>query len=247
MLSRHKPILASLLVVALAAALLVVRSHSRADRVEQVATRVAPELEEALKEEQLRFGAPVFMRIFKESNELELWMKAPDGRFQLFRTYEICRWSGSLGPKLKEGDRQSPEGFYQVTPDLMNPRSRFHLSFNLGFPNDFDRSHGRTGSHLMVHGACVSIGCYAMTDKRIEEIYPLAAAALNHGQPFFSVHCFPFRMTEENLARHRGSKWESFWANLKSGYDWFEEERIPPSIAVSNGRYAINPPASSKP
>jgi len=159
----------SLFVVVATSAAFVIRSRSFEGRAEKAATRVTPELRKALKEVQLQFGAPVFIRIFKESDELELWMAGSKGRFKLFRTYEICRWSGGLGPKLKEGDRQSPEGFYEVGPDRMNSRSRFHLAFNLGFPNEYDRTRGRTGSYLMVHGSCVSVGCYAMTDDRIEE------------------------------------------------------------------------------
>ena len=200
-----------------------------------------------MKEVQLQFGAPVFIRIFKESDELELWMAGSKGRFKLFRTYEICRWSGGLGPKLKEGDRQSPEGFYEVGPNRMNSRSRFHLAFNLGFPNEYDRTRGRTGSYLMVHGSCVSVGCYAMTDDRIEEIYTLADAALKAGQPSFRVHCFPFRMTRENLDFHGHSQWSDFWENLKMGHDWFNENRIPPNVSVTEGRYSFSSPASSVP
>ena len=164
--------------------------------------RVAPELKQELEAKGLEFGAPIFLRIFKASRELEIWVES-DTRFMRFKTYRICSFSGGLGPKARTGDGQSPEGFYFVNSSRMNPSSRFHLSFNLGFPNAYDRAHGRTGSFLMVHGDCVSIGCYAMTNDGIEEIYALADAALRNGQPFFRVHVFPFHMTDENLEAHR--------------------------------------------
>lgn len=200
--------------------------------------RVQPTLEAELGDRGLEFGAPIFIRVFKEPRILEVWVEAKNG-FVLFRTYDICTYSGTLGPKLRTGDRQSPEGFYFVTPNRLNPVSRFHLSFNLGFPNAYDRAHGRTGSYLMIHGNCVSIGCYAMTDAAIEEIYALADAALRNGQPFFRVHIFPFEMTAVNLRARRSSRWAGFWRNLKEGYDWFERTRRPPNVDVENGRYVF--------
>ena len=201
--------------------------------------RVKPALDADLRAQRFNPGSPIFIRIFKESRELELWIER-GGRFELFRIYEICTFSGGLGPKLRTGDRKSPEGFYFVTPGRMNPASRFHLSFNLGFPNAYDRAHGRTGSALMVHGDCVSIGCYAMTNGRIEEIYALADAALGGGQPFFRVHVFPFRMTQSKLAQHEQSRWASFWRNLREGYDYFETNGRPPNVEVANKRYTFD-------
>ena len=185
-------------------------------------------------------GVPVFIRIFKLEWELELWVKK-DGRFVHFATYPICKWSGRLGPKLREGDRQAPEGFYTVDAGALKPDSRWHRSFNLGFPNSFDQAHGRTGSFLMVHGGCGSIGCYAMTDPAVDEIWRMVTAALENGQPRFAVHVFPFRMTERNLRLRRGQKWESFWADLKLGHDLFEQSRVPPAVSVCDGRYAFAP------
>ena len=185
-------------------------------------------------------GAPVFVRIFKLEFELELWLKRGD-RFHLFATYPICRWSGALGPKLREGDWQAPEGFYTVDAKALNPHSRWHRAFNLGFPNGLDQAHGRTGSYLMVHGGCSSIGCYAMTDPVIDEVWRLVTAALQRGQRRFHVHIFPFRMSEENLARRRQEPWAGFWRDLKPGYDLFEEMRLPPRISVCQGRYAAAP------
>jgi murein L,D-transpeptidase YafK len=184
--------------------------------------------------------APILVRIFKEESQLEVWKEKADGRFHHFKTYPICNWSGELGPKVREGDKQSPEGFYTVTAGQMNPNSQFHLSFNLGYPNDYDKVNGRTGSALMVHGDCRSAGCFAMTDALIEEIYALARESFTAGQTRFHVHAFPFRMTPENMKRHSDSRWYSFWKTLKVGYDDFELTRIPPKVAVCSRQYLVN-------
>ena len=189
-------------------------------------------------------GAPVFIRIFKREFELELWLKRGD-RFRRFAVYPICRWSGSLGPKLREGDSQAPEGFYTADAKALNPASRFHRSFNLGFPNVFDRAHGRTGSFIMVHGGCASIGCFAMTDPVVDEIWNLITAALKGGQKRFHVHVFPFRMTDDNMTRRERAEWAAFWRNLKHGHDMFEATALPPRIAVCGGAYAFAPAQSA--
>jgi murein L,D-transpeptidase YafK len=198
------------------------------------------EFQSQLAARDFAMGQPVFMRIFKEEAELEVWMKNGD-QFALFKTYPICNFSGDLGPKLREGDRQSPEGFYFVGKSALNPNSSYHLSFNLGYPNAYDRAKDRTGSYLMVHGDCRSIGCYAMTDAGIEEIYGLGEAALNAGQPFFRVHAFPFRMTDARMARAVSDRWYPFWQNLKQGYDAFEEGYVPPNVSHENERYVFAP------
>jgi murein L,D-transpeptidase YafK len=185
-------------------------------------------------------GAPIFIRIFKREFELELWLKRGD-RFQRFATYPICRWSGSLGPKLQEGDSQAPEGFYTVDAKALNPASRFHRSFNLGFPNLFDRAHNRTGSFVMVHGGCASIGCFAMTDPVVDEIWRLVTAALKGGQKRFHVHVFPFRMTDDNMTRRERAASATVWRNLKRGHDMFEESQLPPRVAVCDGSYTFTP------
>ena len=184
--------------------------------------------------------APIMMRIYKQESELEIWKRNATGRYQLFKTYEICRWSGKLGPKFKEGDRQAPEGFYEITPALMNPNSKYYLSFNLGFPNPFDQAHDRTGTHLMVHGACSSRGCYAMTDEQMQEIYVMARDAFRGGQKSFQVQAFPFRMTAENFYQHRNSEHIGFWKMLKEGHDHFEAAKVPPTLDVCEGRYIFN-------
>lgn len=195
-------------------------------------------LDQRLAAQGLEFGAPVFLRIFKLDSKLELWMEK-DGRYRLFASYPICLWSGRLGPKLQEGDLQAPEGFYTVGKEQLNPNSRWHRSFSLGFPNEFDRAQGRTGSFLMVHGGCASIGCYAMTNDVIDEIWRLVTAALDHGQPAFNVQVFPFRMTEANLKARNADRWSGFWADLKRGYDSFERTHVPPSVSVCDGRYVV--------
>jgi len=192
-------------------------------------------------------GSQVFVRVFKEESELEVWKQRDDGRFYHFKTYPICNWSGEIGPKLAEGDRQAPEGFYTITPTLMNPNSKYYLSFNLGFPNTYDRSWGRTGSAVMVHGKCRSAGCYAMTDALMEEIYGLTREALKAGHPSFQLHAYPFRMTDERMDKMKKHKWYAFWKPLKQGYDHFETYRIPPDVTVCERRYVVNAVARSHP
>ncbi|MBL8297980.1 MAG: murein L,D-transpeptidase [Rhodanobacteraceae bacterium] len=210
-----------------------------ATRASDAAQRVTPALQRDLRPLGLELGAAVFVRIFKRENELELWMAGSDGGYRLFRTYPICRYSGELGPKRRQGDNQAPEGFYRVARGQLNPASRYHLAFNLGYPNAYERAQGYTGDFLMVHGNCVSIGCYAMGDAAIEEIYTLVDAALRAGQPAFQVHAFPFRLDDAALAAERHSAWFDFWSELKPGYDAFERTRRPPRVDVRNRRYHI--------
>ncbi len=184
--------------------------------------------------------SPILLRIYKEEAELQVWKQTREGRYAHLKTYPICRWSGELGPKVKEGDRQAPEGFYAITPELMNPHSNYHLAFNLGFPNAFDQSLGRTGAFLMVHGDCSSRGCYAMTDEQISEIFSLAREAFDGGQLAFQVQAFPFHMTAKNLAGHRNSPHLAFWRMLKEGSDHFEITGLEPKIDVCGQRYIYN-------
>lgn len=201
---------------------------------------VPAKLRRAMKAKDMAADSPVLMRIFKEEAVLEVWKLNRRGRYAKLADYEICKFSGELGPKHKEGDRQAPEGFYHVSRGLMNPNSSYFLSFNLGFPNRFDRAHGRTGTHLMVHGACSSAGCYAMEDDQIAEIYALARDALKGGQSAFQVQALPFRMTPKNMARHRDNPNFAFWENLKKGYDHFELTRRQPKVEVCARSYRFN-------
>jgi murein L,D-transpeptidase YafK len=184
--------------------------------------------------------APILLRIFKEESELEVWKQDDSGRFALLRAYPICRWSGQLGPKIKEGDRQAPEGFYTITPGQMNPSSNYYLAINSGFPNVYDRTNGRTGAFLMIHGDCASVGCYAMTDEQIAEIYALAREAFFGGQKSFQLQAFPFRMTPFKMARHRDSPHMTFWRMLKQGYDHFEVTHLEPKVDVCERRYVFD-------
>lgn len=186
-------------------------------------------------------AAPILIRIYKEESTLEVWKQDRGGRFALLSSYPICKFSGNLGPKLMQGDHQAPEGFYDIAPDQMNPNSSEYLAFNTGFPNALDRSLGRTGSFLMVHGGCRSAGCYAMTDYAMEEIYGLVEEAFKGGQEKVQLQAFPFRMTAQNLASHAGDPNMPFWEMLKAGSDAFLATERPPRVAVCDRRYVFNP------
>jgi murein L,D-transpeptidase YafK len=186
-------------------------------------------------------AAPILIRIHKEESTLDIWKQDRSGRFALLNSYPICKFSGNLGPKLRQGDHQAPEGFYDITPGQMNPNSSEYLAFNTGFPNAFDRSHGRTGSFLMVHGGCRSVGCYAMTDSAMEEIYGLVDEAFKGGQEKVQLQAFPFRMTAQNLASHAGDPNMPFWQMLRAGNDAFLATERPPRVAVCDRRYVFNP------
>lgn len=198
-----------------------------------------PELAALLRQKKMPKHSPILVRVFKEEAELEVWKQDTTGHFQIVKTFPVCRWSGDLGPKLQEGDRQTPEGFYTITPELMNPNSNYHLAINTGFPNSFDRANNRAGSLLMIHGDCSSSGCYAMTDEQISEIYALARDALV-GRPSFQVQAYPFRLTPANLARHRTHPNLSFWTMLKIGNDHFETTRLEPRVDVCDRRYVFD-------
>ncbi|RWP61069.1 murein L,D-transpeptidase family protein [Mesorhizobium sp.] len=194
----------------------------------------------SMKAKGMTRTSPVMARIFKEEGKLEIWKAKTNGRYDLVASYDICKWSGKLGPKYTEGDRQAPEGFYTVRPAQMNPRSSYHLAFNIGYPNVYDRANGRTGSHLMVHGACSSSGCYSMTDAQIEHIYAFGRDAFQGGQTEFQIQAFPFRMTAANMARYRKDPNYEFWKMLKVGYDNFEITKVPPKVDVCEKRYVFN-------
>ena len=198
-----------------------------------------PVLEQALEAKGLTLGRPVYLRLTKEPAELTAFVRGEGGTFKPFRSWPVCSVSGSLGPKLREGDGQAPEGFYSIKPAQMNPASNYHLAFNLGYPNAFDRVNGRTGSFLMVHGACVSIGCFAMTDPAIEEIWTLMQAAFEGGQTSVEVHVFPFAMTGENLAAQWGSEHLPFWTSLAPAWTQFEETARVPRVKVSGKTYQV--------
>lgn len=205
-------------------------------RLEAIKARLESYLRAEVKEASFEYGSAAFIRIFKEEGELELWLQMTGSQqYALYKTYPICKFSGLLGPKLQEGDKQAPEGFYTVGANQMNPWSQYHLSFNLGFPNEYDQAMGRTGSALMVHGGCDSIGCYAMEDHQMEDIYLLTEVSIENGHNV-PVHIFPFRMSPEKILTRRDSDWLEFWLNLKEGYDIFEITKIPPPVSVAYGQ-----------
>lgn len=196
-------------------------------------------LNERLAEKGLAAGAPVLLQAFKSESEFEVWIRKDD-TYVLFATYPVCHWSGTLGPKLREGDKQTPEGFYTVTKRQMRHVGRWPRSLNLGFPNVFDQVQARNGSHILVHGGCSSVGCFAMTNAVVEEIYNLTERAVAAGQTFVPVHVFPFRLTDANLAQHKDSPWHAFWANLKDGHDFLEKTKRAPRVSVCEGKYKFH-------
>ena len=207
---------------------------------EKAARPLSDKMVKDIQSKNMDMESPILVRLFKEESELEVWKQDKEGRFALLKTYPICRWSGELGPKIKEGDRQAPEGFYNITPGQMNPNSQYYLSFDLGYPNAYDRAYGRTGAQLMVHGDCSSRGCYSMTDEQISEIYALGRDSFFGGQKSFQVQAYPFRMTAQNLAKHRNSPHLAFWKMLKKGNDHFEVSKLEPKVNVCDKHYVFD-------
>lgn len=201
---------------------------------------VPPKLIAAMEEKDMDLQSPILIRLFKQEAVLEVWKQDRSGKFALLKTYPICRWSGDLGPKVREGDRQAPEGFYSITPAQMNPQSAYYLSFNTGYPNAYDRALGHTGSELMVHGDCSSRGCYAMTDEQIAEIYALGRESFFGGQKAFQFQAYPFRMTPLNMAKHRNNPNMAFWKMIKEGYDHFEITRQEPKVDFCEKHYVFD-------
>jgi murein L,D-transpeptidase YafK len=186
-------------------------------------------------------SAPILMRAYKKESEIEVWKQARNGRYVMLKTFPICRWSGQLGPKHHNGDRQTPEGFYPIAPRQMNPNSHYYLSFDTGYPNAYDKAHGYTGSAVMVHGTCSSMGCFAMTDAQVGEIYALARDAFAGGQKAFQFQSFPFRMSAANMARYRTDPNIAFWREIKEGSDRFEATGEEPIVGVAGGHYTFAP------
>lgn len=226
--------------IAASALSILAACSSMSDSVPKHERPLSEAMRDLMREKGMTERSPIFVRTFKKESELEVWKARRDGTYALLKTYPVCRWSGQLGPKLREGDRQTPEGFYMVTSRQMNPRSSYYLSYDVGYPNAYDRALGRTGGDVMVHGACTSRGCFAMTDEQAAELYALAREAFDGGMTAFAVHSFPFRMTAANLAKHRADENIAFWKNLKEGNDHFEVSKRPPRVAACGGRYVFN-------
>lgn len=198
-----------------------------------------------MEEKGMRKEDPILIRAFKEDNTLEIWKRDKTNKYALLKSYNLCAWGGTIGPKIVEGDKMSPEGFYQITPGRMNPRSSFFLSMDLGYPNAFDRAHNRTGSYVMIHGNCTaSAGCFVLTDNQVQEVYAIAREALAGGQSSIQVQAYPFRMTAMNLAKHRRNPNMAFWRMIKQGYDHFEVTHLEPKVDVCDKKYVFDAKAT---
>ncbi|BBU61431.1 hypothetical protein MSC49_13660 [Methylosinus sp. C49] len=201
---------------------------------------IPPETLALMEQAGVTKESPTLIRSYKKEAEFQIWKQRPDGRYAYLKTFPMCRWSGQLGPKVREGDRQAPEGFYSITPGQMNPNSAYYLSFNVGYPNAYDRAYGHSGGSIMVHGACSSAGCFSMTDRQIAEIYAILRTSFNNGQRSIQMQSYPFKMTAENLAKHRLDPNIGFWKQLKEGSDHFEVAGKEPSVGVCNRRYVFD-------
>jgi murein L,D-transpeptidase YafK len=191
-------------------------------------------------------SAPTLIRAYKKEAELEIWKMKSDGQYALLKTYPMCRWSGQLGPKKREGDMQVPEGFYPIAPGQMNPNSHYYLSFNVGYPNAYDRAYDRTGGNVMVHGVCSSAGCFSMTDEQVADIYAIARESFAGGQREIQLQSYPFHMTAENLAKFRLDPNIAFWKELKNGSDHFEVSKAEPSVLVCGKHYVFDATADGE-
>jgi murein L,D-transpeptidase YafK len=249
-LIRAALVRALVLSAAFAGTLMSVRCLADNQLPAKATKELSPQLLSLLQQKNMPKHSRILVRIFKEESELEVWKQDATGHFQILKIYPICRWSGDLGPKVHAGDHQAPEGFYTITRELMNPNSNYYLAINTGFPNTFDKANDRDGAFLMIHGDCASVGCYAMTDDQIGEIYSLARDSFLGSQQSFQIQAYPFRMTPANLARHRTNPHMAFWKMLKVGNDHFEATHLEPKVEVCNRRYVFDarqPPKSSTP
>lgn len=211
------------------------------------------------KEDTLRkqFGAKkldwpaknLYIRSFKYDGEFEIWVRNDRKEpFKLFKTYKVCALAGTLGPKRMEGDYQVPEGFYYINE--FNPRSTYHLSLGLNYPNPSDRVLSdafKPGGDIYIHGSCVTVGCIPLNDQQIEEVYILAAHAKNAGQDFIPVHIFPIRYNNKKsveylnqLAKTDGQL-KTFAERLEQVYDHFEAtKQLPVIMTNSTGSYVYD-------
>ena len=204
-----------------------------------VRTVVWPKLEKELISKGFKQYSPIYLVILKEDNLFQVWVKSKT-TYKLFKTYGICFFSGGLGTKTRSGDGKSPEGFYTIGPKQLNPVSNYHLAINIGYPNKLEIKKGYSGNDIMVHGNCASIGCYAMTDPQIEEIYTLIYKAFDSGQQKIDLAVYPFRMDETHMKRYAGSAYFDFWKTIEPGYVFFEKHHLPPVISIRHNAYYIS-------
>ncbi len=202
---------------------------------ESVAAREA-DLSQEFEAKGLKLGSSVFLRVYKQTSEMELWVQRGP-RYELFKIYRICRWSGGLGPKFYEGDRQSPEGVYRITASDLIVNQRWDRAMEINYPNSFDRENGRSGSHILIHGKCGSIGCFAIQDQNVEEVYGAVRAALHNGQAYVPVLALPFRFSALAPDKEDTLQMNEFWGDLRRADLLFERDRLPPVAWICDGRY----------
>lgn len=208
------------------------------------------QLKKLFQKKRLEFPPKqIFIRAFKADRNLEVWVSNSD-KFTLLKTFQICRLSGTYGPKRKRGDFQTPEGFYTI--DRFNPTSSYHLSLGISYPNFSDKILGgksNSGGDIFIHGGCGTRGCLPMTNDKIEELYLLAVEARDQGQKSIPIHIFPARLDKKGILwLSRQYKEQQgllhFWGNLKEGYQYFEKNKtIFPLTVDAGGEYIITPPS----
>jgi murein L,D-transpeptidase YafK len=185
----------------------------------------------------------LFIRAFKAERLLEVWARNNSQEaYRLVKIYSVCARSGKLGPKFKEGDKQTPEGFYFI--NKFHQESIYYLALGLNYPNESDLIRAdpvEPGSDIYIHGECFSLGCLAMTNNRIKEIYWLAWQAHSAGQEKIQVHIFPFKMhLKYNYKKfRRNRKLNKFWNNLKPGYYYFIKHRQPSHYRVNKWGFYV--------
>ncbi len=184
----------------------------------------------------LKLGSPVFIRVYKQTSEMELWVQQGP-RYVLFKTHGICRWSGVLGPKFYEGDRQSPEGLYRITTSDLIVNRRWDRAMNINYPNSFDNLNSRGGSGILIHGGCGSIGCFAIQNENVEDVFGAVRAALKGGQAYVPVLTLPFRFTALAPEKEDTLHMSEFWADLRRADLLFERDKVPPAAWICDGRY----------
>ena len=237
-----------LIVVALVVALPAPTAAKVNPRIARAIRQKRPILKELFRKAGVSYPARrVFIRIFKKERALELWARAESGDYVKVKSYPICAASGELGPKRRQGDGQVPEGFYHVR--VFNPWSAFHLSMGINYPNKSDRILGHRadlGGAIMIHGSCVSIGCVAIENGPVSEVFLAAYDAFRRGRKRIPVHIFPTRLDQGGmrwLRRRHDEKLVKFWSRLKPGYDYFERHHRLPRVSVDRrGRYIVTTP-----
>ena len=218
-------------------------------RISDMLRRKEDTLMKQFQEKHLLWPARyVYLRSFKFDSQLEVWVKnSRNDKYQLFKTYRVCALAGTLGPKRMQGDYQVPEGFYYINE--FNPKSTYHLSLGLNYPNASDRILGdslQPGGDIYIHGSCVTTGCIPITDSQIEELYVLAAYAKAAGQDFIPVHIFPINFRNAGSSQYLNKYLKDFpeysplVQEMKQAFNYFEKERQLPVIMVGReGDYVV--------